>query len=58
VDAGRGLKLYVNNARIYAKELLGGHNEYEMSIKSLKDDGLQVQYFFDKPEHYPVCVRA
>lgn len=54
IDAGKNLTLYVNNARIYAKELFGNHNEYELTIETLKDDGLQVQDFFDKPEHYPV----
>lgn len=52
VEVGKNLTLYVNNARIYARELFGDHNVYELSIEVLKDEGLQIQSFFDKPECY------
>ncbi len=54
VDAGKNLTLYVNNAWIYAKELFGNHNGFELTIETLKDESLRIQNVFDKPEHYPV----
>lgn len=54
IDAGKNLTLYVNNARIYAKELFGSHNEYELTVEIMENEGLRVQNFFDKPEQYPV----